>query len=70
MQLESFVQTVKASKVHMKIAQRAFPDGVGVLCRECGATRLLSTEQTAECMVGGWPKCCDQTMQVESLTTR
>jgi hypothetical protein len=34
-----------------------------VWCRVCGATRKV---EPAACLQSGWPKCCGQTMTIDS----
>jgi len=34
-----------------------------VWCRTCGKTKKVNSE---ECLKNGWPKCCGQTMTIDS----
>lgn len=34
-----------------------------VWCRKCGATQRVDTQ---DCFAHGWPKCCGQTMTIDS----
>jgi hypothetical protein len=36
-----------------------------VWCRKCGATRKVDS---ADCLQNGWPKCCGETMTIDSPT--
>lgn len=65
--LEPITKVARASNVHLMIAHRAFPGGAGAVCPSCGKSRLLTVEETAECLVVGWPWCCGQRMQIESV---
>jgi hypothetical protein len=65
--MELFAQAAEGSKVFLRVARDAFPNGAGLLCRNCGKSRLLSHEETARCLAKGWPWCCDVRMRVEGM---
>lgn len=52
------------------IARDVWPKGATLACRECKASRRITTEQCAEYLAHGWPKCCGVTMTVDDVSTK
>jgi hypothetical protein len=67
--MESFSQIAQQSKAYSRLAETAFPEGVALYCRTCGASRLLSKDETAKCLRTGWPRCseCQIRMEIQGL---
>lgn len=52
------------SRIHEQIAKDVPKIGRGcVWCRKCGSEQTVNG---AECLERGWPKCCGETMTIDS----
>lgn len=65
--MQALAQVATASRVHLKIAKHAFPNGAGAICERCGSIRLMNHDDLAEMMVRGYPRCCGERMTVEVI---
>lgn len=66
-EMQSIGEVSIHTKMYERIAARGFPNGTALLCAKCGTSRLLTVFQTAQCLMNGWPRCCDRQMQVNNM---
>jgi hypothetical protein len=62
--MKAFEEVAATAGVYEKLARAGFPEGAALLCDRCGKSSLLTTQECAVCLRSGWPKCCDQHMNV------
>ena len=55
---------IASGDFHRAVAKDAGIEKPHVVCRECGAERVVDG---GHCLANGWPECCGCTMHLEKL---
>lgn len=61
MDLKELLENV--SSLHANIARDAYPDGGILYCLVCKRELPYTTQDAANYLAHGWPKCCGQGMR-------
>jgi hypothetical protein len=50
--------------IHSSIADSAYQPGMKLVCNNCGSFEAIEKCDFARYLSQGWPKCCEQTMEL------
>ena len=49
--------------IHTKLARDVYPNGGLLHCLKCGREQHFTTEDAAQYLKSGWPRCCGLSMR-------